>query len=60
MYKRYYISFKYADSYSNWNWRYQHCELEAKSREDAYKKCKELYGLGVDCEYEILSIDEIE
>ena len=59
MYKRYAISFKYADSYSNWSWRYQYCQLEAKDEQDAINKCIKLYGLGVDCEYEIISIGEL-
>lgn len=47
------IRFKYADEMSGWKWREQSCVVES------VKECKELYGLGVDCEYEILSVEEI-
>ena len=59
MYKYYEIKFKYADSYSGWNWRNQTCQLEAKSVEEAKEKCIELYGLGLDCDYDIISVIEI-
>lgn len=55
---RYNITFKYADELSNYNWRTQQCSLYADSAYEARKKCIELYGLGVDCEYEIISIEE--
>jgi hypothetical protein len=54
MYK---IKFKYADSMSNWEWRTQGCQLSALNEQDAIRKCKEIYGLGIDCEYEIISIE---
>lgn len=48
------IKFKYADKYSNWQWREQECVVSSVS------KCIEIYGLGVDCDYKILSVEKIE
>lgn len=48
------IKFKYRDEMSHWEWREQECVCES------VKKCKELYGLGVDCEYVILKAEEIK
>lgn len=47
------ITFKYADQLSNWEWRTQHCVVES------VEECKRIYGLGVDCEYEILEVKDI-
>ena len=58
--KRYEISFKYADKMSNFEWRTQSCSLYANNPAEARRKCIELYGLGIDCEYEITSIKEVE
>lgn len=55
---RYTIKFKYADSASGWKWRNQSCSLYADSPYEAEWKCIELYGLGRDCEYEIISVKE--
>lgn len=44
------IKFKYRDALSNWEWREQYCVMP--SVED----CIEIYGLGKDCDYEILSV----
>ena len=38
MYK---VSFEYADAYSNWQWRKQHCTLEARNEDEAVEKAKE-------------------
>ena len=48
------ITFRYADALSNWEWRTQHCVVSS------VEECKRIYGLGVDCEYEILEVKEIE
>ena len=48
------ITFRYADAMSNWEWRTQHCVVSS------VEECKRIYGLGVDCEYEILEVKEIE
>ena len=47
------IKFRYADQLSNWEWRYQECTVES------LEECKRIYGLGVDCNYEILEISEV-
>jgi hypothetical protein len=55
----YLIKFKYADRYSNWEWRDQQCALYANSAVDARLKCIDFYGLGKDCDYQIVSVEEI-
>ena len=47
------IKFKYRDDYSYPNWREQECVVES------LEECKEIYGLGIDCQYEIISIEEV-
>ena len=47
------IKFKYRDYYSNGKWNEQSCIVSS------LKKCINLYGLGVDCDYEIISIEEV-
>ena len=47
------ITFRYADAMSNWQWRTQQCVVESVA------ECIKLYGLGIDCEYEILSVEEL-
>lgn len=47
------IKFKYADAMSNWQWREQQCVVSSVA------ECKRIYGLGIDCEYEIISIEEV-
>ena len=46
------IEFEYADAMSNWEWRKQECHVLS------VEECKRIYGLGVDCEYRILKIEE--
>ena len=46
------IKFKNRDELSNWEWRNQECIMSS------VEECKKVYGLGVDCEYEILSVEE--
>ena len=48
------IKFRYADALSNWEWRTQHCTVSS------VEECIRIYGLGVNCEYEILEVKEIE
>lgn len=48
------IKFVYRDDYSYPEWREQECVCRS------LKECKEWYGLGVDCEYRIISIEEVE
>ena len=47
------IKFRYADAYSNWEWRNQECTVSSVA------ECKRIYGLGIDCNYEIISVEEI-
>lgn len=47
------VKFKYRDDYSNGEWKEQECVVRS------VKECKELYGLGVDCEYKIISVEEV-
>jgi len=47
------IDFEYADEMSNWEWRRQSCVVES------VEQCKQFYGLGVDCDYRIISIKEV-
>ena len=58
-YKNYEVRFQYADSYSNWKWRNQLCSVYAINETDARSKCIKLYGLGLDCDYKIISVKEI-
>ena len=47
------IKFQYRDDCSYPNWNEQECIVSS------LRECKELYGLGIDCEYKIVSIEEI-
>ena len=47
------IIFEYADAMSNWEWRRQTCVVSSVS------ECERIYGLGVDCDYRILSVEEV-
>ena len=47
------IDFEYMDRYSNGNWNKQSCIVHS------VEECKEIYGLGVDCEYRIISVEEV-
>lgn len=48
------IKFEYADALSNWEWRKQECTVSS------VEECKRIYGLGVDCDYRIISIEEVK
>lgn len=52
--KMFKIKFKYRDKYSYPNWNEQECTMSS------VEKCIEFYGLGVDCEYEIISVELIK
>ena len=47
------ITFEYRDELSGWKWRKQRCVMSS------VEECKKLYGLGVDCDYRIISVEEI-
>lgn len=48
------ITFKYRDAMSNWKWRIQSCVVSSVA------ECEKIYGLGVDCDYEILSVKDLD
>ena len=47
------ITFEYCDEYTNGKWNTQTCIVSSVA------ECKKIYGLGIDCEYRILSVEEI-
>ena len=48
------IVFEYRDKYNYPNWSQQSCMVSS------IEECKRIYGLGVDCEYRIISVKEVE
>lgn len=46
------IVFEYRDRYTGDRWARQECVMRS------LKECKEFYGLGIDCEYRIISVEE--
>ena len=51
---RFKITFEYRDEMSNWEWRRQSCIMSSVA------ECKRVYGLGVDCDYRIIEIEQLE
>ena len=49
----FHIKFEYKDRYSDGRWVTQECYVES------VKACKEFYGLGIDCEYRIISVEKV-
>ena len=47
------IVFEYCDEMSQGEWRQQECVVHSVA------ECKKLYGLGTDCEYRILKVEEV-
>ena len=47
------VRFAYCDELSHGNWNEQECIVSSVA------ECKKIYGLGVDCEYLILSVEEV-
>lgn len=47
------ITFQYMDDFSNGKWKEQECVCSS------IKECKELYGLGIDCSYKIVKVEEL-
>lgn len=47
------IVFEYRDDYTSGKWNRQECIMSS------VKECKEIYGLGIDCEYRIISVEEV-
>lgn len=48
------IDFEYADAMSNWEWRKQSCIMSS------VEQCIRTYGLGIDCEYRIVKVEEVK
>ena len=48
------IKFQYRDDYSNGKWNEQECIVSS------IQECKRIYGLGVDCEYRLVSVEEVK
>ena len=48
------IKFEYKDELSHGKWNKQECTVSS------LKECIKIYGLGIDCEYRILSVEEIK
>ena len=48
------IIFEYADAMSGWKWRRQSCVVSSVA------ECIRIYGLGNDCDYRIVSVEEIK
>ena len=48
------ITFEYADAWSRWEWRRQQCVVSS------VQECIKIYGLGVDCDYRIIEIEEVD
>lgn len=51
MYK---ITFEYRDEMSNWEWIRQSCIMSS------IEECIEVYGLGIDCDYRIISVEKLD
>lgn len=47
------IKVRYRDAMSNYEWRTQQCTVSS------VKECIDIYGLGIDCDYEIISVEEV-
>lgn len=47
------IKFEYRDKWTHGEWSTQECVLHS------VEECIRIYGLGVDCEYRIVSVEEV-
>jgi hypothetical protein len=47
------IKFIYCDEYTRGAWQEQECIVRS------VEECKRIYGLGIDCEYEIISVEPV-
>lgn len=48
------ITFEYRDAWSNGRWNKQMCVMSSVS------ECRRVYGLGIDCEYRIISVEDLD
>lgn len=46
------IVFEYRDDYTKGKWNQQECYMSSVA------ECIKFYGLGIDCEYRIISVEE--
>ena len=46
------IKFEYRDEMSGWEWKEQECYCSSVA------DCIKFYGLGTDCDYRIISVEE--
>lgn len=47
------VKFQYKDEYSHGKWNDQECIVSSVA------ECIRIYGLGVDCDYRIISVEEV-
>ena len=47
------IKFEYCDEMSRGEWKEQECIVSS------VEECKRIYGLGIDCDYRIISVEEL-
>ena len=47
------VKFQYRDAWTNGEWREQECVVRNVA------ECMKIYGLGIDCEYKILEVEEV-
>ena len=47
------VKFEYRDEMSNWEWKRQECVVSS------LEECKKIYGLGIDCDYRIISVEKL-
>ena len=48
------IKFEYRDEMSRGEWREQECIVSS------VEECKIIYGLGIDCDYRIISVEKLQ
>ena len=48
------IVFEYQDRYTNGRWARQECVMKS------VQECIKFYGLGVDCDYRIIKVEEVK
>lgn len=48
------VTFEYADAYTSGEWRKQSCIVSS------VEECEKIYGLGADCDYRILKVEEVD
>lgn len=58
--KRFRINFEYFDDHSRGNWKSQSAQLYADGPREAVDKTIDLYGLGIDCQYRITGVIDLD